>query len=225
MTFSSSVLSFYKFLSIDKKLPAGVQVMNPYHDDLTFDCCRSFYDKYYSDNNTRTLLLGINPGRFGSGTTGISFTDPIRLENICGIANPFPKKPELSADFIYRMISEYGGPEKFYSNYFISAVSPLGFTKDGKNINYYDEAKLETAIGPFVIDSINKIIGFGINREVCYCIGEGKNLKFLSGLNKDHSWFKEIIPLSHPRFIMQYKRKHLDSYIRDYLMKLKLHEK
>jgi hypothetical protein len=225
MIFSNGVLSFYRSLNIDRKLPARVKVMNPYQDDLTFECCKNFYEKYYHDSNSRTLLLGINPGRFGSGTTGISFTDPIRLENICGISNPFPKKPELSADFIYRMILEYGGPEKFYSNYFISAVSPLGFTKDGKNINYYDEAKLEKAISPFVIDSINRIIGLGINREVCYCIGEGKNLKFLSVLNEDRKWFGEIVPLSHPRFIMQYKRKHLDSYIRDYLMKLKLHEK
>ena len=224
MTFDKSVLSFYKSLSIDKRLPAKIKVMNPYHEDLTFECCQEFYSKYYNDNNPRTLLLGINPGRFGSGTTGISFTDPIRLENICGIKNPFPKKPELSADFIYRMISEYGGPEKFYKNYFISAVSPLGFTKDGKNINYYDELKLQEAVTPFVVDSITRIISFGVNKEVCYCIGEGKNLKFLSDLNKIHSWFGEIIPLSHPRFIMQYKRKHLDSYIRDYLMKFKLHE-
>jgi hypothetical protein len=224
MTFSDSVLAFYKSLHLNKKLPAGIKVMNPYQEEATFQCCEKFYSKYYGDNHSRTLLLGINPGRFGSGTTGISFTDPIRLANICGISNPFPKKPELSSDFIYRMILEYGGAEKFYRKYFVSAVSPLGFTKDGKNINYYDDAKLEAAITPFVIESINKMLYFGVNKNICYCIGEGKNLKFLNYLNQKHSWFGEIIPLSHPRFIMQYKRKHLDSYIRDYLMKLRLHE-
>ncbi len=39
----------------------------------------------------RYLILGINPGRFGGGITGIPFTDPIRLQNICGIENDFQK--------------------------------------------------------------------------------------------------------------------------------------
>ena len=49
----------------------------------------------------RHLLLGINPGRFGGGVTGIPFTDPIRLQNVCGIENNFEKKQELSSVFIY----------------------------------------------------------------------------------------------------------------------------
>jgi len=72
-------------------------------------------------------LLGINPGRFGSGTTGVSFTDPIKLEKYCGIRNDLVKKAELSADFIYAMIIAYGGLESFYNRFFISSVSPLGF--------------------------------------------------------------------------------------------------
>lgn len=165
-------------------------------------------------------MLGINPGRFGSGTTGISFTDPIKLEKECGIPNTLIKKPELSADFIYKMINHYGGPEKFYHHYFISAISPLGFTKEGKNINYYDEPQLQKAITPFVIQSIDQLISMKMNRDKCFCIGEGKNFAFLQKLNQQHKWFKEIIPLSHPRFIMQYKRKTLEHYITNYLMKL-----
>ena len=89
----------------------------------------SFYTKYYSDNNKRILLLGINPGRFGGGVTGIPFTDPVRLEKVCGIKNDFQKKQELSSVFIYEMIEAYGGAEKFYKQFYISAVSPLGFVK------------------------------------------------------------------------------------------------
>jgi hypothetical protein len=96
----------------------------------------------------------------------------------------------------------------------------LGFTKDGKNINYYDDAKLQTAIIPFVIKSINQLIAIGIDKKVCYCIGEGKNHQFLTNLNREHNWFEEIIPLAHPRFIMQYKRKYIDDYVKDYLVKL-----
>ena len=36
------------------------------------------------------------------------------------------------------MIEGYGGPEKFYSKFYFGAISPLGFTMDGKNLNYYD---------------------------------------------------------------------------------------
>ena len=191
--------------------------MNPYRDEYTLGVCQKFYERYYNDNVQRTLLLGINPGRFGSGTTGISFTDPIRLEQACGIENRFPKKPELSSDFVYRMIAAFGGPEKFYAKYFVSAVSPLGFTRDGKNINYYDETKLQSAVTPFIVDSITRMVKMDLNRNQCYSIGEGKNFEFLKKLNETHGWFKEITPLAHPRFIMQYKRKQLERYIDEYV--------
>lgn len=210
---SDSILDFFKDLKITAKLPKGVDILYPYDDTGTFELCKAFYHKYYDDNRERVLLLGINPGRFGSGTTGISFTDPIKLEKYCGIKNDLPKKVELSADFIYAMISEFGGPEEFYSRYYISSVSPLGFVKDGKNINYYDIPKLEKAITPFIIESINRNLAMGMSREKCFCIGGDKNLKSLSRLNETHGWFKEIIPLPHPRFIMQYRRKKMKEYV------------
>jgi len=40
---------------------------------------REFYTKFYSDCKPRQLVLGINPGRFGAGATGIPFTDTRRL--------------------------------------------------------------------------------------------------------------------------------------------------
>jgi len=219
-TFASRVLEFYKGMNLTTRLPKGVEFMNPYVSDYTFHLCEQFYHKFYNDNKKRTLMVGINPGRFGSGTTGVSFTDPIKLEKECGIKNDLPKKAELSADFIYAMINAYGGPKKFYSHYFISAVSPLGFTKEGKNINYYDIPELQTAVKPFIISSIKRMIDLGINTDRCYCIGEGKNLEFLRKLNIEHNWFGEIIPLAHPRFIMQYRRKTMNTFIDDYLNKL-----
>ena len=32
-------------------------------------------------------------------------------------------------------------------------------------------------------------------------------------LNEQHQWFERIIPLPHPRWIMQYRRKTADSYV------------
>jgi hypothetical protein len=217
---SDSILSFLRELRITAKLPKGIEVLSPYENATTFDLCGQFYHKYYDDDRQRTLLLGINPGRFGSGTTGVSFTDPIKLEKICGIRNDLPKKPELSADFIYAMIDAYGGPKSFYRNYFISSVSPLGFTFEGKNINYYDVPKLEKVITPFVVESIDKMVAMGVRKDICFCIGGDKNLKSLSRLNEKHQWFKEIVPLPHPRFIMQYRRKKLKEYVDHWIMTL-----
>jgi hypothetical protein len=214
------ILDFYSQLEIKARLPTRVKVMNPYQDPYTFELCRKFYSKYYNDINPRILLLGINPGRFGSGTTGISFTDPVKLEKICGIENNFPKRTELSADFIYTMINAFDGPQVFYSRFFISAVSPLGFTKEGKNINYYDDPKLEKAIRPFVISSINKIMAMGIRSDRCFCIGGGENFLFLNKLNLEQGWWKDIIPLAHPRFIMQYRRKKVKEYVEEYISQL-----
>lgn len=221
MTFADHVLTFYKYLEIGSALPDGVVVLNPFADAASFSYCTQFYKKFYNDKNERTLILGINPGRHGGGVTGIPFTDPIKLEQRCGIQNPFKKKAELSADFIYTMIEEYGGPENFYNKFYFSAISPLGFTKDGKNLNYYDVKELQFALKEFIVNSLQRQLTFGISTSVCYCLGEGENYKYLNTLNRELGIFQKIVPLAHPRFIMQYRRKKLDEYVNDYLVKLK----
>lgn len=220
MSFAEKILRFHRSLSINTMLPEGVEVMNPYQDDVAFELCSQFYHKFYNDDHPRTLILGINPGRFGGGITGVPFTDPLKLEVNCGIPNDLKKKVELSADFIYRMIEAYGGPEKFYGKFYISALSPLGFVKDGKNLNYYDIRELQQAVEPFMIQSIERQLAFGADTDVCFCLGEGKNFNYLSMINDRYSFFKRIVPLSHPRFIMQYRRKMVDLFVKDYLKKL-----
>jgi hypothetical protein len=213
MTLADRILSFYQSLTITSKLPEGVEVLNPYTNSDTFKFCTAFYHKYYEDNDPRILILGINPGRYGAGLTGIPFTDPVKLEMVCGISNNLTKKAELSADFIYQMIGAAGGPEIFFHKYYISSVSPLGFIKEGRNLNYYDLPELQQTLHDFFISTLNTQLQFGIFRDRCYCLGEGKNYEFLMKLNKQYSFFKEIIPLPHPRFIMQYRRKKISDYI------------
>ncbi|HYG14573.1 MAG TPA: uracil-DNA glycosylase family protein, partial [Bacteroidia bacterium] len=167
--------------------------------------------------NERVFILGINPGRFGGGVTGIPFTDPIRLEKECGITNPFAKKPEVSSEFIYTMINAYGGPEKFYGKYFINSLFPLALTHKGKNINYYDTKELLEITRQPIIENIRTQIAFGLRTDKAICLGEGKNYQYLVKLNTEYKFFGEIHPLPHPRFIMQYKRKFLKEYIGRYL--------
>ena len=219
MTFGEKVLKFYEQVQITDPLPEGVSVMNPYQDRSCMEVCRKFYSKYYDDNNERFIILGINPGRYGAGITGIPFTDPIKLETLLGIENDLPRKPELSAEFIHKMITAFGGHDKFFSTFFINSVSPLGFMANGKNLNYYDTPPLKKSLEPFIRKSLHELLKLGINQEVAYCLGEGENFKYIQKINSEERLFEEIVPLAHPRFIMQYRRKQMDQYIKDYLEK------
>ena len=51
------------------------------------------------------------------------------------------------------------------------------------------------------------------NREVVYCLGTGKKFHLLSKLNAIEHYFKKVVALEHPRYIMQYKSKLKDEYI------------
>ncbi len=220
MSYGEKIIRFLTGLSLDVQLPEGIEVMNPYLRPEVREGVKAFYTKFYPDDAPRTFLLGINPGRFGAGITGISFTDPIRLEKDCGIPNPFEKKQEISSVFIYDMIRAYGGPERFYRDFYITAVCPLGFVKNGKNLNYYDLRELQEAVTPFIVHTIRDQLAFGTSREKAYCVGEGKNYKFLRNLNKQHGFFHEIIPLPHPRFVMQYRYRRREEYVKLYLERL-----
>jgi len=198
----------------------GIEILYPFSDKAVLDICKLFYEKYYADNNKRSLIIGINPGRFGAGVTGIPFTDPIRLKENCGINHSWPLKQELSSVFIYEMIRAYGSVEQFYSNFYITAVSPLGFIQHNRNLNYYDNRELQTIIKSFVVDCLQQQIGFGVNTGKAFCLGDGKNFAYLSRLNSEYQFFDQIIPLSHPRFIMQYRLKKKEDYIKKYIDEL-----
>jgi len=227
MTFADKVISFYSDISFGGKLPEGISIMNPFRNNpQVMKTISLFYRKYYNDNRERHLILGINPGRFGAGATGIPFTDTVRLEKKCGLSLPGIKTHETSSVFFYDMIDKFGGPEKFYGDHYISSVSPLGFTAAGNkgkevNYNYYDSRELTAALMDFIIDSIKKQLGFGIHRDACFCLGTGKNFKFISELNREHNFFEKIIALEHPRFIMQYRLKKKDLYINHYVTVLR----
>jgi hypothetical protein len=220
---AEKIISFNKTLDFKGQLPDGISVMNPLRDsEEALHASSAFYRKYFNDNDSRHLILGINPGRFGGGITGIPFTDPKRLSNVCGIPFNGVLAHEPSSAFIYEMIDQYGGPANFYKRFLISAISPLGFTsltKSGReiNYNYYDSIELQYAAHEFILESLNKQLSFGINTDICYCLGTGKNFKFFLKINALHNFFKKIIPLEHPRYIMQYKLKTKQIYIVKYL--------
>lgn len=227
-TFAQKIISFNKKLEFDGGLPTGISVMNPFKENkLAAIISNQFYLKYYSDFNKRHLILGINPGRFGAGVTGIPFTDTKRLKEACGFDFPGMSTHEPSATFIYDMIKAYGGVEKFYSKFYIQSVFPLGFTSVNEkgrevNYNYYDSKELTKAVYNSIIENIKTQIKLGIDTDICFCFGTGKNEKFLNKINDEFHFFEEIIALEHPRYIMQYKYHSREKYIEKYLNAFKL---
>ena len=221
-TFADKVIAFNKHLEFTGILPEGLCIMNPFKDETILGTSSAFYKKFYSDHHPRHLILGINPGRFGGGITGIPFTDPKRVIEKCGLAYSGEMKHEPSSVFVYEMIDAFGGAIKFYEQFYIHSVFPLGFTNinnKGKaiNYNYYDSKELTKAVYGFIVDNIKKQIDLGIERDTCFCFGTGKNEQFLRLLNEEKKFFKKIIALEHPRFIMQYKSKSKQLYIDKYL--------
>ena len=221
-SFATNLIQFYQSLRPPKNLPKGIDVLFPQKDPQVMEIINQFCKKFFTGSHTRGLLLGINPGRHGAGITGINFTAPKQLSENCGIHHHIKLSSELSAEFIYEMIDQYGGPGKFFQDWFIGSVCPLGFVKNNKNINYYDDKKLLEVVTPFIVDCIHKQVGFGFRTEKCICIGGAKNFAYLSCLNDQYNWFRKIIPLPHPRFILQYRRKQKDNYIHQYLQALQL---
>lgn len=225
MTKASRILDFYKNVDFDGELPDNIHLLNPYKDNPEIqDSVYQFYNKYYNDEKPRHLILGINPGRLGAGATGIPFTDTKRLQDICEIQVSGKTTHEPSSVFVYEMIDAFGGPELFYQHFYINSVCPLGFVKKSEeklvNYNYYDSTVLTSVVSQFIIDNIRQQIDIAGTTDVCYCLGTGKNFKYLNKINTIYHFFDEIVPLEHPRYIMQYRTMQKARYIEDYVEKL-----
>ena len=127
----------------------------------------------------------------------------------------------MSSVFIYEVVEAMGGPEAFHQNNYITSVCPLGFVREGINVNYYDDRRLQEAVEPHIIDNLNTQVQFGLLGEEAVCLGQGKNFKYFNRLNQRMGWFQKIHPLPHPRWVMQYRRKTKDQYLEAYCQCLK----
>lgn len=225
-TFSDSVLEFNEWLAnISLELFDNYIISNPFCGKNRMqikEITNAFYKKYYNDRNKRYLILGSSPARKGTATTGIPFEDASHIYKETGIMIDNFYINKSSSDFLYDVMEQYGGCERFYKDFFMSFVCPLGIVNVNSkgnevNSNYYENKKLENVLYNFIVNSLKKQISFGIDTSICYCIGSGENFKFLTRVNEQYKFFDKIIALEHPRFIMQYnsknKNKYLDKYI------------
>ncbi|MGV8945478.1 MAG: SMUG2 DNA glycosylase family protein [Lutibacter sp.] len=224
-TFGEKVIDFNRDLHYSSKLPKDFRVMNPYLDNPeTMEVMQQFYHKFYHDSNQRKFIIGINPSRHGAGVTGVPFTDTKRLESACGIKMQSSHTHEVSSVFLYDMITEYGGAEDFYKQFYINSPFPLAIvrkTKDGKwlNANYYDDPALFEMVKDYMISTLKKNISLGLDTSEVFILGK-KNANFIQKLNKEAQLFGSLKILEHPRYIQQYKSKEKQLYIDKYILTL-----
>ena len=222
-----------KILEFDEKLskkilviPEGFRIINPYNNLMVKEITTKFYNKFYNDNKKRRMILGSSPARRGTAITGVPYEDAIHLQRETGIFIDNFYVNKSSSNFLYDVIDLYGGCDKFYRDFYMNFVCPLGIVKTTQtgsevNCNYYEYKNLKNSLYEFMVDTIKEQLTFNIDTSVCYCIGSGENYKFLLDINKKYNFFENIIPLEHPRFIMQYNSKNKDMYLDKYLNALR----
>lgn len=143
-----------------------------------------FNKKYYKKEIPKIVICGINPGRLGSGKTGIPFIDQKSLSKL--IPDIKGEDAERSAQFFFEIVENFGA-EKFYKSFYVTNISWLGFVKNKKNFNYYDlpesvklrvfdffkmemdmvKPKMIISLSQAVHDDLNKLFaGTEINTEI-----------------------------------------------------------
>ena len=202
-------------------LPEKHRLMNPFAEGQAMALSEAFYRRFYQDDQPRRLILGINPGRHGAGLTGIPFTDSLRLERL-GMDTLGLKTHEPSAVFMEAMMNAYGGAQRFYQEFYINSPLPLGLLHQNAkgnwvNANYYDHKGLVESTLPFIEHTMQQYQSMSIQWDVVYCLGQGKNAAFLNKLNQQKHYFKRLVPLAHPRYVVQYKHKQMSDYIQRFM--------
>ena len=227
--FSEMIFQFDQKLSNVKiDLPDLYKIINPYSDrnkKQVLQMVQIFYHKYFNDTNKRRLILGSSPARKGSAITGIPFEDALNLQKETGISIANFHVNNAASNFLNEVIDKYGGRIKFYHDFYLNFVCPVGICKINSkgnqvNCNYYENKQVEEMVTPLIISALKTQINFGIDTSVCYCIGSGQNYQELSKINKKWRFFQKIVPLEHPRFITQYHPEDKEKYLHKYLNSL-----
>ncbi|GAA4357942.1 hypothetical protein GCM10023185_23040 [Hymenobacter saemangeumensis] len=220
-SFSHRLLAFLTGFPAPAALPEGVQAYNPYREPEVLPLLTEFARRYYAGSQARVALLGINPGRLGGGRTGVAFTDPFALTRHCGIAHGLPlKQPELSSQFVYKVVEALGGPGIFYQHFYLGSIYPLVLLRQGLNYNYYDSPALIKALWDDMRRSLRQQVEeVGLRRDVAVCLGK-RNGKFFQQLNDELGLFDQLLVLDHPRYLMQYRRRDLDANVAHYVQTL-----
>ena len=225
-TTAQKILEFYDRLkNVGINLPEKHRLINPFtgaNQQQIAQIIHRFYHRYYHDDKRRFMILGSSPARRGTALTGVPFEDVNHLQKDTRISLDASGANKRSSSFLYEVMEEYGGCQNFYKQFYMSFVCPLGIENinlkgNWVNCNYYENAALKKCLHPFIVDSLSRQIDFNIDTTVCFCIGSSENFKFLTNINNEHHFFDAIVPLEHPRFIMQYNADRKEEFMQKYV--------
>ncbi|MFD7537520.1 uracil-DNA glycosylase family protein [Streptomyces sp. NPDC059819] len=225
-TVADRILKFNEELArTTLQLPPGYRALNPFsgpQKERVLEMTTAFYRKYFDDDRPRRLVLGSSPARRGTAVTGVPFEDAQFLSSETGVDVGGYAVSRPSAGFLDDVISRYGGRGRFYSDFVMSFVCPLGLVRtnpEGResNCNFYESKKILGLLRGFLVESLERQIAFGIDTSVCFCIGSSGNFDFLSEVNEGQRFFKKVVPLEHPRFITQYNGARKEEFMEKYL--------
>jgi hypothetical protein len=225
-SFGKGILNFLDTLnSRVRELTEGISVYNPYAESAeAHRCVVEFYDKFFNDQFRRNVFFGTNPFRWGAGLTGVPFTDARRLAEKCGINFNSPSSQENASAFIYDVVNEFGGPAKFYRQYYFNWLCPIGFLNvkmpHNNGFPYYQEAALYNAIKALIVKNIQHLLEIGTKRDYCFCIGLGKNEYYLRKINDQYGFFSKIVALEHPGYITRYHSSERGKYLNHYIKQI-----
>ena len=173
---SNMILDFYKYLStVQIDLPEKYNLINPYNGETKYtieQITQSFYHKFYDDSKKRRIILGSSPARRGTAITGVPYEDAAHLQNQTGIYIENFYVNKSSSNFLYDVIDLYGGPEKFYNDFYMNFICPLGIVRINSkgnevNCNYYENKQLQNCLYDLIVTSLKKQVEFNIDRSVC----------------------------------------------------------
>lgn len=224
------IIDFYDGLEPNSVvLPENYRLINPFtgsQKEKVHEVVYAFYQKYYHDSKPRKMILGGSPARRGTAITGVPYEDAAHLYAETGVALHDFHINKASSNFLYDVIELYGGCEKFYADFYMNFVCPLGIVRttpkgNEVNCNYYENKKLLKNLNEFIITKLETQLSWNIDRTVCFCIGSRENYQYLLQLNETNHYFEKIIPLEHPRYIMQYNSKKKNFYLDKYLTAFK----
>lgn len=215
--FGASVARYLTSLQFTGSQPHDFEVLNPYVFPEVRRVVTEFCHQFYVDSAPRIGIWGINPGRLGAGLTGISFVDPVSLRDVLGISSTVTGRSEPSAQFIADVIRAYGGPERFYRDVYVSALCPLGFVKNGKNVNFYDDSDFAVHITPWIHEQVAQQETFGLKTSVAIILGKGKLQTYVERNLRHLRTWSHVVYLEHPRYVAQYRRSAWDRYVETYV--------
>jgi hypothetical protein len=219
---SERILNFHLQWRFQGLLPEGFSVLEPLDTrPETRKAMETFYHTFYKDDRPRVMLIGINPSRHGAGVTGVPFTDTKQLYRATGFQMQGLKTHELSSVFIYDVIDAYGGPQAFFGDFYIHSPFPQAIVRRNKkgnwvNATYYETKQVLNALYPSLLSTMDAQVAMGMDTNNAMVLGR-KNGQYLSHMNAQKRWFKQLHLVDHPRFIQQYRPRDRESYIAAYL--------